>query len=325
MRAITIKNAKGDADALEISQIAEPDLRPHEILIDVYAAGVNRPDIIQRNGFYPAPPGAPETLGLEAAGIVSALGNEVSKWQVGDRVMALLPGGGYAEKVCVNCAHVLPIPNDISFAQAAAMPETIFTVWTNVFERAALKSGETLLVHGANSGIGATAIQMGKAAGARVFATARGTEKAAFATTLGADLAIDASSEDWVNLVKENGGADVILDFIGATYFDGNISALNTDGRLSIIATLSGADVSVNLMKLMLKRQTITASTLRSRSDANKAELTAAINTHVLPWIESGRVAPPVDQTYPLEDAANAHKRLEAGEQCGKVVLIVRS
>jgi putative PIG3 family NAD(P)H quinone oxidoreductase len=321
MRAITIRGGKGGADALELQSVPVPELKPGHVLIRVRAAGINRPDLLQRAGRYPPPPGASEILGLEVAGEIAGVGAGVERWHQGDRVTALLAGGGYAEYALVDARHALPIPDGLDFVQAAALPETVFTVWANVFEGGRLQSGETLLVHGANSGIGVTAVQMAKAAGARVFATARGAEKATRARELGADVAIDVSAGDWAAAVKSAGTVDVILDMMGAGYFAGNVDVLAPGGRLVVIAFLTGAVAELNLMMLMLKRLTLTGSTLRSRDAAEKARLASAIEEHVWPWIASGAVRIPVDRVFPLAGAGEAHAFLEQGAQFGKVVL----
>lgn len=323
MRAISIRGGKGGADALYVDSMPRPEAGPGQVLIKVRAAGVNRPDIFQRAGFYPPPPGAPTTLGLEAAGEVAALGEGVQRWRIGDRVTALLAGGGYADYVAADERHVLPVPAGLDFVQAAALPETVFTVWTNVFERGQLRRGDTLLVHGANSGIGVTAMQMAKAAGARVIATARGAAKAARSTELGADVAVDATAGDWAEPVKAAGGANVILDMVGGDYFERNLDVLLPDGRLVVIATLAGHEARLNLRLLMLKRLTVSASTLRARDADEKARLAHAVEQHVWPWLESGRVRIPVDRTFPLEHAGAAHAWLEGGAQFGKVVLTI--
>ena len=323
MRAITIRGGKGGADALEVQSVPVPELRPGHVLIRVRAAGVNRPDLLQRAGRYPPPPGASEILGLEVAGEIAAVGEGVERWREGDTVTALLAGGGYAEYALVDARHALPIPAGLEFVQAAALPETVFTVWANVFEGGRLQLGETLLVHGANSGIGVTAVQMAKACGARVIATARSPEKAAKARELGADVAIDASAGDWVAAVKSAGAVDVILDMMGAAYFAGNLDVLAPGGRLVVIAFLTGPVTELNLMTLMLKRLTLTGSTLRSRDAGEKARLTRAIGEHVWPWFESGAVRIPVDRVFPLASAGEAHAFLEQGAQFGKVVLQV--
>ncbi|MFO1394621.1 MAG: NAD(P)H-quinone oxidoreductase [Steroidobacteraceae bacterium] len=321
MKAIAIHGGRGGADALHVVEVPAPVPGPGQVLVRVRAAGVNRPDILQRAGFYPPPPGAPETLGLEVAGEVAAVGEGAPRWRVGDRVTALLGGGGYAEYATVDARHALPVPRGLDAAAAAALPETVFTVWSNVFERGRLAAGETLLVHGANSGIGVTAIQMARAAGARVIATARGADKAARARALGADVAIDAGEGDWSAAVREAGGANVVLDMVGAVYFDRNVDVLLPDGRLVVIATLTGHQAALDLRRLMLKRLTITASTLRARDADEKARLARAVEDHVWPWIESGAVRVPVDRAFPLERAGEAHAWLEGGSQFGKVVL----
>jgi NADPH2:quinone reductase len=321
MRAITVRGGQGGPDALELREMPVPEVRPGQVLIHVRAAGVNRPDILQRQGRYPPPPGASPILGLEVAGEVALAGEGVTRWREGDRVTALLGGGGYAEYAAVDGRHALPIPEGLDFVQAAALPETVFTVWTNVFERGALKPGETLLVHGANSGIGVTAILMAKAAGARAFATARGAAKAAQAGSLGADLAVDASAGDWAAAVKGAGPVDVVLDMVGSEYFARNVEVLAPDGRLVIIAVLTGAIAELNLLNVMLKRLTITGSTLRARDADEKARLARSIEQHVWPWIASGAVRVPVDRTFPLANAGEAQAWLEQGAQFGKVVL----
>lgn len=323
MAAIAIRGGKGGADALELVRIETPRPKPGEIQIRVRAAGVNRPDVFQRMGFYPPPPGAPETLGLEIAGEVAALGDQVERWRVGDKVCALLGGGGYAEYAVVDARHALPIPDGLDALGAAALPETVFTVFANVFEAGALKPGETLLLHGATSGIGVTAIQMAKAAGAKVIATSRGPEKAAQAKGLGADLSIDSAAEDFVAAAKAFGGADVVLDMLGGAVFGRNLEAMKPLGRHVQIATLLGSTAETDLRLVMGKRLTLTGSTLRNRSSDEKARLTREVEARVWPWIAQGLVRPIVDSTFPLEQAAQAHARLEAGEHFGKVMLSV--
>lgn len=323
MRAITVRGGKGGPEALEVHSVAVPEPKPGYVLIRVRAAGVNRPDLLQRAGRYPPPAGASEILGLEVAGEIAAVGEGVERWHAGDRVTALLGGGGYAEYALVDARHVLPVPPNLEFMQAAALPETVFTVWANVFEGGRLQRGETLLVHGANSGIGVTAIQMAKAAGARVLATARGADKAAKAQQIGADLALDATAGDWVAAIKAAGPVDVVLDMMGADYFARNVDVLAPGGRIVVIAFLTGAVVELNLMTLMMKRLTVTGSTLRARDATEKARLTRAIEAQVWPWIAAGAVRIPVDQVFPLERAGDAHRCLEQGAQFGKVVLSV--
>jgi NADPH2:quinone reductase len=321
MTAIAIEGGKGPAEALKPVQIPRPEPTPGQILIRVHAAGVNRPDIIQRMGFYPPPPGSPETLGLEVAGEVVV---GAGRWKAGDRVCALLGGGGYAEYAVCDARHALPIPKGLDFVQAAALPETVFTVYANVFEHGALKPGETLMVHGATSGIGTTAIQMGKAHGAKVIATARGSEKAAVARKLGADVAVDAKTEDFAEVAKREGGCDVVLDMVGGDYFAKDLDALRTDGRIVFIASLGGGDVTLSIGRLMQKRAVVTGSTLRPRTADEKARLAAAVEALVWPWIEAGKVRPQVDATFPLAEAAKAHAHLE-GAHVGKVVLVTAS
>lgn len=318
MTAIAIDGGRGPAENLKPVQIPRPEPAPGQILIAVRAAGVNRPDIVQRLGAYPPPPGAPETLGLEVAGeVVTAAG----RWKVGDKVTALLGGGGYAEYAAVDARHALPIPAGLGFTAAAALPETVFTVFANVFEHGALKAGETLLVHGATSGIGTTAIQMAKAAGAKVIATARGAAKAAEALKLGADVAVDATTEDFAEVAKREGGVDVVLDMVGGDYFAKEMDAIRTGGRIVFIAAQGGGEVSLPIFRLMQKRAVVTGSTLRPRDADEKARLAAEIERVVWPWIAAGKVRPQVDKTFRLEDAAAAHAHLEAGGHVGKVVL----
>lgn len=320
MTTIAIRDGKGAADALHPVQAPYPDPRAGEVVIRVRAAGVNRPDLLQREGQYPPPPGAPETLGLEVAGdIVVAAG----RWKVGDRVCALLGGGGYAEYAVADARHVLPIPEGLEFIQAAALPETVFTVYANVFEHGALQPGECLLVHGATSGIGVAAIQMAKAAGARVLATARGVDKATRAAMLGADIAIDALTQDFGVIAKDFGGIDVALDMVGAPYFDATLDALNPGGRIVYIAALGGPVLQVPVWALMRKRAVITGSTLRSRSADEKARLAGEVERVVWPWVADGRVRAVVDRSFPLAQAAQAHAYLERGQHTGKVVLVI--
>ncbi len=323
MAAIRIAGGKGGAEALELARLPRPEPRSGEILIRVHAAGVNRPDLLQRQGAYPPPPGAPETLGLEVAGEVAVVGEGVTRWRVGDRVAALLGGGGYAEYALVDARHALAIPDGLDFVQAGALPETLFTVWANVFEAGALQPGETLMVHGATSGIGAAAIQMAKAWGAKAIATSRGADKTAKAQALGADLSLDATAGGFSDAVRAFGGADVILDMVGAAYLQQNIASLNPRGRLVQIATQSGATAEVNLALIMVKRLVLTGSTLRSRSADEKARLTGEVERVVWPWVAAGKVRAVIDATFPLARAAEAHRHLEAGGHVGKVVLTV--
>jgi len=298
-----------------------PKLGDHEILIRVEAAGVNRPDLVQRAGLYPPPPGASPVLGLEVAGEVVEVGHGVSRWHVGDKVCALLAGGGYAEYATAHEGAALPIPAALSMVEAAALPETVFTVWANVFEGGALKQTDTLLVHGGASGIGTTAIQMAKAYGARVLATAGDAEKVALCQKLGAERCINYRTEDWESVVRDLGGADVVLDMVGGPYVQKNLDVLKDHGRIVMIAFLQGPTAQVNLMRLMLKRLTLTGSTLRSRSVEEKARIAREVERQVWPWIEAGRVKPVIDSTFPLNEAEQAHARLQGGAHAGKIVL----
>lgn len=319
MTAIAVEGGRGPAEALKPVRIARPAPGLGQVLVRVRAAGVNRPDIVQRLGAYPPPPGAPETLGLEIAGeVVEGAG----RWTAGDRVCALLGGGGYAEYAVVDARHALPMPEGLDFVQAAGLPETVFTVYANVFEHGALKAGETLLVHGATSGIGVTAIQMAKAAGAKVIATARGADKAAKARELGADVAVDATAEDFAEVAKREGGVDVVLDMVGGDYFARELDALKTGGRIVFIAAQGGGEVALPIFRLMQKRAVVTGSTLRPRDADEKARLAAEVERVVWPWIAAGRVRPPVDATFPLTEASKAHAHLEGGAHVGKVVLV---
>lgn len=322
MRVIEIADGKGPASSLVVAERPVPAVAAGEILISVRASGVNRPDIVQRNGFYPAPAGASDLLGLEVAGEVEAVGEGVTQWQVGDRVCALLGGGGYAEYVNVDARHALPVPAGLDFLQAAALPETAFTVFTNVFEGGALKAGETLLIHGATSGIGVMAIQMAKAAGARVIATSRTAAKAKAALELGADISLDASSQDLAAEIKAAGGVDVVLDMVGAAYADLNLKALNERGRWVVIASLTGTKAEIDLQRIMLKKLVLTGSTLRSRPADEKARLTAAVRETVWPWVEAGKIVPQIQASFPLEQAAAAHVELESGDHIGKIMLV---
>lgn len=323
MRVIEIEGGAGAAEALRPAERPDPTPGPGQVLVRVRAAGVNRPDVLQRLGHYPPPPGASDILGLEIAGEVEAVGEGVERWGAGDRVCALLGGGGYAERAVVDGRHLLPLPDDIDFIQGAALPETICTVFANVFEDGRLKAGETLLVHGATSGIGVTAILMARAAGARVIATSRGAAKAEAARALGADVSLDMEPEDAAAAIGAAGGVDVVLDMVGAAYAGLNQAALKPGGRWVVIATLSGARAEIDLMRLMLKRITLMGSTLRGRPADEKARLIAEVERRVWPWVVSGAVRPPVDAVFCLADAKLAHLRMEAGEHVGKIVLEV--
>ncbi|MDB5459857.1 MAG: quinone oxidoreductase, family [Caulobacteraceae bacterium] len=323
MTAIRIAGGKGPAAALHPETVARPQPGPGQILIAVRAAGVNRPDIAQRKGNYPPPPGAPEGLGLEVAGEVAAVGPGAGRWRVGDAVTALLGGGGYAQYAAVDARHALPVPPGLDFVQAAALPETVFTVFSNLFEIGDLKAGETVLVHGATSGIGVAAIQLAKARGATVIATSRTARKAEQAKTLGADISIDVSAGDFVERVKAARGADVVLEMVAGDYVAKNIEVLKPFGRLVFIAFQAGSRVELDLMPVQRKRLVLTGSMLRPRDADEKARLAAAVEAQVWPLIASGAFRPIIDSTFPLERAADAHAYLEAGDHLGKVVLTV--
>ena len=324
MTAIKVRQPGGPESLVPVA-LPVPAPGDGEVLIRVRAAGVNRPDLLQRQGLYPPPPGAPDTPGLEVAGEIVGIGPGVSRWKTGDRVTALVAGGGYAEYCLAPAPQCLPVPDGLDMVEAAALPETFFTVWVNVFERGRLQPGETLLVHGGASGIGTTAIMMASALGARVFATAGGPEKCAACEKLGAARAIDYRSEDFVEIVRtETGGkgVDVVLDMIGGPTVARNVQAMAQDGRMSFIAFLEGSRVEVDLLPLMLKRLTLTGSTLRARPVAYKGEVAAALEARVWPLVASGRLRPVIDSTFPLKDAAAAHERLESRGTVGKVVLV---
>ena len=316
-----ILHAKDAPLALADASIPEPGAG--QILIRVAAAGINRPDLLQRAGLYPPPPGAPETLGLEVAGEVAAIGAGVSRWNTGDQVCALLAGGGYAEYALAHEGSALPIPRGLSMIEAAALPETVFTVWANVFEAGALEPGETLLVHGGASGIGTTAIQMAKAHASRVLATAGDDAKCGLCEQLGAERGINYRREDFETIVREAGGCDVILDMVGAPYLAKNLSVAKPLGRVVMIAQLHGAQADINLMLIMLKRLTLTGSTLRSRAVEEKARIAREVERRVWPWIEAGNMKPLIDSSFPLAEAEAAMARLASGAHAGKIVLFV--
>ncbi|NIY80861.1 NAD(P)H-quinone oxidoreductase [Celeribacter sp. HF31] len=320
MRAIEISEA-GGPEVLKPCTRPVPTPKADEIVIKLAYAGVNRPDALQRAGLYNPPPGASDLPGLEGAGEVVALGAAVSDWRIGDHVCALLPGGGYAEYVATPAAHALPVPKGMSLKEAACLPETFFTVWSNVFMRGGLQAGERFLVHGGSSGIGTTAIQLARAFGARVFATAGSDEKCKACAGLGAERAINYREEDFVDVVKSEGGMNLILDMVGDSYIPCNIKALAMEGRLVNIAFLQGSKAEVNFAQVMMKRLTLTGSTLRPQSDEAKAKIAAALLTKVWPLIEAGQVGPVMDSTYALDDAAKAHAHMESGAHIGKIVL----
>lgn len=326
MRVIEISEF-GAPDVLKIAERPDPVAAPGEVLIDVAAAGVNRPDVLQRLGKYPPPPGASDIPGLEVAGTVMALGDGVVGRVVGEDVCALLSGGGYAERVAVPQEQVLPIPKGLSIIEAAAIPETFFTVWTNVFERGRLQRDEWILIHGGTSGIGTTAIQLADAFGARVMVTAGSDEKCDAAKRLGAGFAFNYRTSDWAAEAKEatgGRGVDVILDMVGGDYTPRNVDLLAPDGRLVQIAFLKRSKTEVDLAVLMRKRAWMTGSTLRPRTPAEKGAIAAELHRRVWPLLESGRVKPIIDRVFPFAEAADAHRLMEAGTHIGKIVLDLR-
>jgi NADPH2:quinone reductase len=323
MRAV-VAEGSGGPEVLKVVQRPVPRPGDGEILVRVKAAGVNRPDVLQRQGGYPPPPGAPDILGLEIAGEVAASGPHASRFSAGQTVMALVPGGGYAEYAVAHESNALPIPPGLSLEEAGAIPETYFTVWTNVFDRGRLQAGETFLVHGGTSGIGTTAIQLAKAFGATVIATAGSQEKCDACLRLGADVAVNYRKEDFVAAVKETTGgrgADLILDMVGGDYIPRNYEAAAQDGRIVQIAFLQGAKAEVDFRRLMVKRLTHTGSTLRPRSAAEKAVIARALEDKVWPLLAQGRCRPVMDSTFAFEDVAKAHARMDGGEHIGKIVL----
>ena len=322
MKAVEITEP-GGPEVLRLTTRPLPVPRVGEVVIKVAWAGVNRPDALQRAGLYAPPPTASDLPGLEAAGEVVAIGEGVSDWAPGDRVCALLPGGGYAEYVATPAAHCLPVPAGMDLREAACLPETYFTVWTNVFMRGGLQAGERFLVHGGSSGIGTTAIQLAQAFGARVFTTAGSAEKCRVCADLGAERAINYREEDYVAVLKPEGGAHLILDMVGGDYLPRNIKALATDGRLVNIAFLQGSKVELNFAQVMLRRLTITGSTLRPQSDLAKERIAEALCAQVWPLLEAGRIAPVMDSEFALADASQAHARMESGEHIGKIALKV--
>jgi putative PIG3 family NAD(P)H quinone oxidoreductase len=322
MRAIEITQA-GGPDVLALCQRPMPQAGHGEVVIKVAYAGVNRPDALQRAGSYAPPKGASDLPGLEASGQVVAVGAGVSWPAVGDQVCALLPGGGYAEYVMTPAAHCLPVPEGMGLKEAACLPETFFTVWSNVFDRGGLQAGERFLVHGGSSGIGTTAIQLARHFGARVFATAGSDEKCQACLDLGAERAINYRDEDFVEVMKAEGGADLILDMVGGPYLPRNVKSLAEDGRLVQIAFLQGPKVELNFAFVMMRRLTITGSTLRPQSDLAKAQIADSLREQVWPLLEAGKVAPVMDSEFALEEAAQAHARMESSGHIGKIVLKV--
>lgn len=316
----------GAPEAMQLAQGAVPEPGPRDVLVEVAYAGVNRPDVAQRLGRYNPPPGASPVLGLEVSGTIVAAGGDVTGWKVGDAVCALTPGGGYAEKVVTPAAHCLPVPRGLSMLEAAALPENFFTVWVNAFETCRLRAGETFLVHGGSSGIGLTAIQLAKAFGATVYTTAGSDEKTAFCRKMGADLAINYRTQDFVAEIQAVAGAsgvDVIMDMVGGDYIQKNLKLLATEGRLCFIAFLQGGKAEVDFMRVMLKRQTLTGSTLRARPDSQKAAIAAQLREKVWPLIETGKVRPVIHQVFALADAPAAHRLMESSLHIGKIMLAV--
>lgn len=323
MTAIAISKP-GGPEVLVPEQRPVPKPGPNEILIKVAAAGVNRPDVLQRLGLYPVPPGASDLPGLEISGEVVALGDGVTKRKIGDKVMSLVAGGGYAEYCITHETHAMSVPKGLSMTEAGAIAETLMTVWHNVFERGGLKPNETLLIHGGSSGIGTMAIQMAKAHGAKVFVTVGGQDKVDACLKLGADAAINYKTEDFVERIKaltDGAGVNVILDMVGGDYIDRNYEAAAVEGRIVQIAFLGGSKAAPNFSKLMMKRLHHTGSTLRPRSVADKAAMVSAIEAKAMPWFADGRVKPLMDSSFPLKDASKAHARMESSQHIGKIVL----
>ncbi len=321
MRAIQF-DQPGGAEVLYCADIPMPVPAAHEVLIKVAAAGVNRPDILQRCGLYPPPPNACPRLGLEVSGIVEAVGNKVSRWKKGDAVCALTPGGGYADYALADAGCLMPVPRGMALRDAAALPETVLTVWQNVFAKAQLKPGETLLVHGASSGIGTTAIQMAKAHGAKVLATARTDEKCALAMKLGTDLAINSIENDFAVAVRDFGGADVVLDMVCGSFMAGNLASLNPGGRLAIIAFLGGHKIEASMVPVLQKHLHIFGTTLRPLPLEQKAGLCRAVESEVWPWVEANKVQPLIEGVFALEQVAKAHRQMESAAHKGKLLLI---
>lgn len=325
MKAIVI-TAPGGPEVLQLQERPTPQAGPGEVLVKVFAAGINRPDVSQRKGNYPPPKGAsPDIPGLEIAGVIAGLGENCSVWKIGDKICALLTGGGYAEYCSVPEGQCLPIPDNLSFAEAASLPETYFTVWSNVFDRGKLKPGEKLLVHGGTSGIGVAAIQMAKAFGAVVYVTTGNDEKCSFCEWLGADKAINYKTKRFRDEIKSivPGGVDIILDMIGGGYTPDNLDILAEEGRLVLINMMKGDETTIRLSTIMRKRLTVTGSLLRPRNTAFKASVAKALKEHIWPWLVSGRVKPVVYKTFPLEKAHEAHQLMESSSHIGKIVLLI--
>lgn len=318
----------GAAEVMGIAVAPVPQLQAGEVLIEVHYAGVNRPDVAQRSGSYPPPPGASPVLGLEVAGRVHAVADDVKQWKPGDLVCALTPGGGYAEYCAVPAPHCLPIPKGLSLQEAAALPENFYTVWTNVFDRGRLKAGESFLVHGGSSGIGLAAIQLAKAFGATVYTTVGNQEKARFCRDIGADAAINYREQDFVAEVSQltgKKGVDLILDMVGGPYVEKNLKSLALEGRLVQIAFLQGSKIALDLMPIMIKRLSYGGSTLRPRTVAQKAAIARDLQQQVWPLLEAGKVKPVIHATFPLEDARLAHELMESSKHIGKIMLQVKA
>ncbi len=322
MKAVEISRP-GGPEVLKPVERPVPEPGPAEVLVKVTAAGINGPDLMQRKGLYPAPPGASDLPGLEVSGEVVALGDKVKRWSVGDKVVALANGGGYAEYCVVDAQLCLPVPKGVALADAGGLPETFFTVWSNVFMGAGLSAGETFLVHGGAGGIGTTAIQLGKAFGAKVIATDSPAERCRICRDLGADQVIDYRQEDFVEIVRAAGGANVILDIVGGPNIEKNFKAASHDCRIIQLAFAAGSKVDINLMPVMLKRLTYTGSTLRTRPPAYKARIAQELEARVWPHIESGRIRAVTRQTFPLLEAATAHALMESAQHTGKILLTV--
>jgi NADPH:quinone reductase len=316
----------GGAEVLQPIELPAPTPGRRDVLIQVAAAGVNRPDVMQREGKYPPPPGASDIPGLEVSGTIAECGPDVERWKAGDRVCALVSGGGYAEYCIAPDVQCLPVPESLDVVSAGGIPETFFTVWTNVFERGRLREGESFLVHGGSSGIGTTAIQMARAFGARVFATAGSREKCSACERLGAERAINYKTDDFAKVLRDltgGRGVDVILDMVGAAYFNRNLDLLALEGRLLQIAVLHGARAEINLVRLLRQRLTVTGSTLRARTVEEKGAIAKALETAVWPLLETGNIRPVICETFPLAKAAEAHRLMESGNHIGKLLLTV--
>lgn len=325
MKYVSI-SSPGKADVMHIATGPLPTIGETDVLIEVQFAGVNRPDVAQRSGAYAPPPGASPIMGLEVSGIVAAIGVDVKQWQVGDAVCALTPGGGYAEYCAVSGAHCLPIPRGLSMVEAAGVPENFFTVWVNVFDTCKLKAGESLLVHGGSSGIGLTAIQLAKAFGATVFTTVGNDEKSAFCKKIGADHVFNYKTQDWVSeisAITQKKGVNVILDMVGGSYIEKNMRSLALEGRYCFIAFLEGGKAEIDFRPLMMKRQTITGSTLRARPDAQKTAIAAMLKENVWPLLEAKKVRPVIHKVFALDEIVEAHRLMESSAHIGKLMLKV--